>query len=52
MLTDNGGNLDILAKRAKYGKIVAAASASAVASFPSDGTSSYLVELVPVHLDW
>ena len=38
ILKTNGGNLNILAKRAKYGKIVAAASASAVASFPGSGS--------------
>jgi hypothetical protein len=38
VLRTNGTNLDLVTKKSKYGKIVAAASASATASFTSTGT--------------
>ena len=38
LLRTNGTNLDFIAKRSKYGKIVAAVSSSATASFASSGT--------------
>jgi hypothetical protein len=34
----NGTNLDLIAKKSKYGKIVATVSASATASLPYSGT--------------
>ena len=38
VLRTNGTNLDLIAKKSKYGKIVAAVSASTTASFISSGT--------------
>jgi hypothetical protein len=38
MLKTNGTNLDLVTKKSKYGKIVAAVSASATASFDSSGS--------------
>ena len=38
LLRKNGTNLDLVAKKSKYGKIVATVSASATASFASAGT--------------
>ena len=38
VLRTNGTNLDLITKKSKYGKIVAAVSASATASFSSPGT--------------
>ena len=38
VLRSNGTNLDLVAKKSKYGKIVATVSASAVASFPVSGS--------------
>lgn len=38
VLRTNGTNLDLITKKSKYGKIVAAVSASATASFASSGT--------------
>jgi hypothetical protein len=38
MLKTNGTNLDLVAKKSKYGKIIAAVSSSATASFASTGT--------------
>ena len=38
VLRTNGTNLDLITKKSKYGKIVAAVSASATASFTSTGT--------------
>ena len=38
MLRTTGSNLQVIAKRAKYGKIVAAVSASAIAAFPLSGS--------------
>ena len=38
VLRTNGTNLDLIAKKSKYGKIVATVSASATASFSSTGT--------------
>ncbi len=38
MLKTNGTNLDLVAKKSKYGKIIAAVSSSATASFASSGT--------------
>ena len=38
VLRKNGTNLDLIAKKSKYGKIVAAVSASTTASFASAGT--------------
>jgi len=38
VLRKNGTNLDVVAKKAKYGKIVGAVSASTTASFASSGT--------------
>ena len=38
LLRTNGTNLDLVAKKSKYGKIVATVSASATASFASTGT--------------
>jgi hypothetical protein len=38
VLRTNGTNLDLIAKKSKYGKIVATVSASATASFASTGT--------------
>jgi hypothetical protein len=38
ILRKNGTNLDVVAKKSKYGKIVAAVSASTTASFASSGT--------------
>ena len=38
MLKTNGSNLDLIAKKSKYGKIVAAVSASTTASFAGSGT--------------
>jgi hypothetical protein len=38
MLTTSGSNLQVIAKRSKYGKIVTAVSASAVTSFPFSGS--------------
>ena len=38
LLRSNGTNLDLLTKRSKYGKIIAAASASATASFSNSGS--------------
>jgi hypothetical protein len=38
VLRTNGSNLDLITKKSKYGKIVAAVSASAVASFSAPGT--------------
>jgi hypothetical protein len=38
VLRTNGTNLDLITKKSKYGKIVAAVSASATASFVSSGT--------------
>ena len=38
VLRTNGTNLDLITKKSKYGKIVAAVSASATASFASTGT--------------
>jgi hypothetical protein len=38
VLRTNGTNLDLITKKSKYGKIVAAVSASATASFAGTGT--------------
>lgn len=38
MLRTDGGNLEVIAKRSKYGKIVAAVSASTSATFPGSGS--------------
>ena len=38
MLKTNGNKLDLVAKKSKYGKIIAAVSASATASYASSGT--------------
>ena len=38
VLRKDGSNLEVVAKKSKYGKIVAAASASTVSSFASSGT--------------
>jgi hypothetical protein len=40
MLKTNGTNLDLITKKSKYGKIVAAVSASATASFAGSGSLS------------